>query len=248
MRAARLAAGSLFLLCALARRLCLSRLSFYLTGSGYSEHLWANPPPGAYNDASWLPRIRCTECGYSILSASSKVIVSSECIPLGRRGEIKTREGLTKQGQGGRGQTEARVGGARALAPVHIVSQEEVVDVVDVTNQRRRAVLVKQPHEVPKLPMQVAKNFHGGAQPQYRRLGLESLLRLRCQPRRTRRVKKHAHGEIFRMFMADGNFPGCHKWGEAEARPARFKQQSGEKRWRPDFRLVLLCAPSDTAP
>ena len=45
-------------------------------------------------------------------------------------------------------------------APVHVVAQEQVVDVGDVTRGRGRAVLLKQPHQVAKLAVQVPEDLH----------------------------------------------------------------------------------------
>lgn len=47
-------------------------------------------------------------------------------------------------------------------SPVHIVSKEEVVDVGDVPSCGWCAVLLKQSHEVPKLPMQVSEDLDWG--------------------------------------------------------------------------------------
>lgn len=45
-------------------------------------------------------------------------------------------------------------------APVHVVAQEQVVDVGDVARGRGRAVLLEQPHQVPELPVQVPEDLH----------------------------------------------------------------------------------------
>ena len=42
-------------------------------------------------------------------------------------------------------------------APVHIIPQEQVVDVRDVSRCAGRAILLEQPHQIPKLAMQVSK-------------------------------------------------------------------------------------------
>ena len=44
-------------------------------------------------------------------------------------------------------------------SPVHIVPQEQVVDVGDVPGSGGGPVLLKQAHQVPKLPMQVPKQL-----------------------------------------------------------------------------------------
>ena len=44
--------------------------------------------------------------------------------------------------------------------PVHIVPQEEVVYIGDVSRSGGGPVLVEQPHEVQKLSVQVPKNLH----------------------------------------------------------------------------------------
>ena len=44
--------------------------------------------------------------------------------------------------------------------PVHIVSQKEVVYVGDVSSRRWGPVLVKEPHQVQELTVQVTKDLH----------------------------------------------------------------------------------------
>ena len=48
-----------------------------------------------------------------------------------------------------------------AITPVHIVAQEQVVDVGDVARGGRRAILLKQPHQVAELAMKVTKDLYG---------------------------------------------------------------------------------------
>lgn len=45
-------------------------------------------------------------------------------------------------------------------AAVDVVSQEQIVNVGYVPGRGRRPILLKQPHQVPKLTMQVPKDLH----------------------------------------------------------------------------------------
>ena len=44
-------------------------------------------------------------------------------------------------------------------APVHVIAQEQVVDVRDVAGGAGGAILLKEPHEVAKLAVQVAEDL-----------------------------------------------------------------------------------------
>jgi hypothetical protein len=67
------------------------------------------------------------------------------------------------------------------LTPVHIVAQEEIVYVRNVAGRGGRPILVEKPHEVAKLPVQVAKEFDWGVQLQDAGLLLKVLLCLFTQ-------------------------------------------------------------------
>ena len=45
---------------------------------------------------------------------------------------------------------------------IHIVTQEQVVNIGDVPSSAWHAVLLKQPHEVSKLPMEISKELDRG--------------------------------------------------------------------------------------
>ena len=47
-------------------------------------------------------------------------------------------------------------------APINVVPQKQVVNVRDVACCAGGAILLKQPHEVPKLAVQVPENLDGG--------------------------------------------------------------------------------------
>ena len=58
-------------------------------------------------------------------------------------------------------QGQQQADGLQGVGPaVDVVPQEEVVNVGDVAGRAGRAVLLKQAHEVPELPVQVPKDLH----------------------------------------------------------------------------------------
>lgn len=48
----------------------------------------------------------------------------------------------------------------RMCSPVHIIPQEEVINVGDVPCSAWRAVLLKESHEIQKLAVQIPKDLH----------------------------------------------------------------------------------------
>ena len=98
---------------------------------------------------TWQPAAHPTKAHWHVLQGSSAHLMVAAY-------EVHGGGVLDLEGQ-------QQADGFQAVGPpVHVVPQEQVVDVWNIPCSAGRPVLLKQAHEVPELAVQVAEDLHGG--------------------------------------------------------------------------------------